>query len=101
MLNRAKEANLIREVPRFKLFKEEGRALRLDDHAESKLLAVAEHPELEIVREALNSRHTVRHTGGIAAAQEVVSCRKDLAAPQGFEIRASRILSNLANLQTA
>ena len=56
MLNRAKEANLIREVPRFKLFKEEGRALRLDDHAEKKLLAVAEQPLADVIV-------TMRETG--------------------------------------
>ncbi len=41
MLNKAREWKVIREVPRFRLFKEEGRALRLDDDAERKLLAVA------------------------------------------------------------
>ena len=41
MLNKAREWKVIREVPDFKLFKEEGRALRLDDQAEAKLLPVA------------------------------------------------------------
>jgi hypothetical protein len=44
MLNKARECKVIREVPDFKLFKEEGRALRLDDEAEAKLLHVAEQP---------------------------------------------------------
>jgi integrase len=43
-------------VPRFKLFKEEGRALRLDDHAERKLLAVAEQPLADVIV-------TMRETG--------------------------------------
>jgi len=49
MLNKAKEASLIREVPRFKLFKEQSRELRLDDDAERKLLAVAEEPLSDII----------------------------------------------------
>jgi len=48
-LNKAKEWRLIRDVPEFKLFKEEGRALRLDDEAESKLLPVAEQPLKDII----------------------------------------------------
>jgi len=38
ILNKAREWKVIRDVPDFKLFKEEGRALRLDDQAEAKLL---------------------------------------------------------------
>jgi integrase len=49
MLGKAREWKVIREVPTFKLFKEEGRALRLDDAAESKLLPVAEQPLKDIV----------------------------------------------------
>jgi integrase len=49
MLNKAREWKVIREVPRFRLFKEEGRALRLDDDAEQKLLAVAEQPLKDII----------------------------------------------------
>ncbi len=49
MLNKAREWKLIREVPRFRLFKEEGRFLRLDDEAERKLLAVAEQPLKDII----------------------------------------------------
>ena len=49
MLNKAREWKLIREVPRFRLFKEEGRALRLDDEAERKLLAVAEQLLKDII----------------------------------------------------
>jgi integrase len=49
MLNKAKEAKLIREVPEFKLFKEHGRAFRLDDEAERKLLPVAEQPLKDII----------------------------------------------------
>ena len=49
MLNKAREWKLIRDVPDFKLFKEEGRALRLDDQAEAKLLPVAEQPLKDIV----------------------------------------------------
>jgi hypothetical protein len=49
MLNKAREWKVIREVPNFKLFKEEGRALRLDDEAESKLLLVAEQPLKDVI----------------------------------------------------
>jgi integrase len=49
MLNKAREWRLIREVPRFKLFKESGRARRLDDEAERKLLPVAEQPLRDII----------------------------------------------------
>jgi integrase len=49
MLNKAKEAGLIREVPEFRLFKEHGRAFRLDDAAESKLVAVAQQPLKDII----------------------------------------------------
>jgi integrase len=49
MLNKAREWRLIREVPRFRLFKEEGRALRLDDDAERKLLPVAGQPLRDII----------------------------------------------------
>ncbi len=49
MLHKAREWKLIREVPCFKLFKESGRALRLDDEAERKLLPVAEQPLQDII----------------------------------------------------
>lgn len=49
MLHKAKEAKLLREVPNFKLFKEHGRAFRLDDEAERKLLAVAKQPLQDII----------------------------------------------------
>jgi integrase len=49
MLSKAKEWNLIGHVPEFKLFKEEGRALRLDDEAERKLLPVSEQPLTDII----------------------------------------------------
>ena len=49
MLNKAEEWKLIRDVPNFRLFKEEGRALRLDDQAEAKLLPVAEQPLKDII----------------------------------------------------
>ncbi|HEY6251878.1 MAG TPA: site-specific integrase [Candidatus Angelobacter sp.] len=49
MLHKAKEAKLIMQVPEFKLFKEEGRSLRLDDEAERKLLPVAEQPLKDII----------------------------------------------------
>jgi integrase len=49
MLSKAKEWRLIREVAAFKLFKEEGRSLRLDDRAERKLLLVAEQPLKDII----------------------------------------------------
>ncbi len=49
MLNKAREANLITTVPRFKLFKEVGRDLRIDDEAERRLLAVAEQPLSDII----------------------------------------------------
>lgn len=49
MLHKAKEAKLLRAVPEFKLFKEDGRSLRLDDEAERKLLPVAEQPLKDII----------------------------------------------------
>jgi len=49
MLNKAREWKVIRDVPDFKLFKEEGRALRLDDQAEAKLLPVADQPLKDII----------------------------------------------------
>jgi integrase len=49
MLNKAREWKLIRDVPDFKLFKEEGRALRLDDEAEAKLAPLAEQPLKDII----------------------------------------------------
>src|SRR5215813_9943066 len=49
MLNKAKEWRLIREVAEFKLFKEEGRSLRLDDDAERKLLPVAVQPLKDVI----------------------------------------------------
>lgn len=49
ILNKAQEWKVIREIPNFKLFKEEGRALRLDDEAEAKLLKVAEQPLKDII----------------------------------------------------
>ena len=49
MLNKAKETKIIIQVPEFKLFKEEGRSLLLDDEAERKLLAVAEQPLKDII----------------------------------------------------
>ena len=41
MLHKAEEWNLIGRVPRFQLLTEHGRRLRLDDHAEQKLLVAA------------------------------------------------------------
>ena len=32
-------------------------------HADVKIAMTYQHPELEIVRDAINSRHTLRHTG--------------------------------------
>lgn len=49
MLNKAQEWKLIERAPEFKLFKEEGRSLRLDDEAERKLLPVAEQPLKDII----------------------------------------------------
>lgn len=49
MLNKAKEAKLITRVPEFRLFKEEGRSLRLDDEAERRLLPVADQPLKDII----------------------------------------------------
>ena len=49
MLSKAKDWKIIREIPQFKLFKAEGRALRLDDAAEAKLLPVAEQPLKDII----------------------------------------------------
>ncbi len=44
ILHKAEEWGVIRSVPKFRLVKEYGRSLRLDDDAERKLLAVAEQP---------------------------------------------------------
>jgi integrase len=49
MLRKAREWKVICEVPDFKLLKEEGRSLRLDDEAERKLLLVAEQPLRDII----------------------------------------------------
>jgi integrase len=49
MLHKAKEWKLIYHPPEFKLFKEEGRSLRLDDEAERKLLLHAEQPLKDII----------------------------------------------------
>ena len=49
MLNQAREWKIVRDVSDFKLFKEEGRALRLDDQAEAKLLPVADQPLKDII----------------------------------------------------
>jgi len=42
MLHKAEEWNLINKVPKFKLLREHGRTLRLDDEAAQKLLVAAE-----------------------------------------------------------
>jgi len=44
ILHKAEEWGVIRSVPKFRLAKEYGRSLRLDDDAERKLLVVAEQP---------------------------------------------------------
>jgi integrase len=44
ILHKAEEWGVIRSVPKFRLVKEYGRSLRLDDDAERKLLVVAEQP---------------------------------------------------------
>jgi integrase len=49
MFSKGKEWKLLWNVPEFKLFKEEGRSLRLDEEAERKLLPVAEQPLRDIV----------------------------------------------------
>jgi len=49
MLNKGKEWKLLWNVPEFKLFKEDGRSLRLDEEAERRLLPVAEQPLKDIV----------------------------------------------------
>jgi len=49
MLSKAKEWKLLWNLPEFKLFKEEGRSLRLGEEAERKLLPVAEQPLKDIV----------------------------------------------------
>ena len=49
MLSKGKEWKLLWNVPEFKLFKEEGRSLRLDEEAERKLLPVAAQPLRDIV----------------------------------------------------
>lgn len=49
MLSKGKEWKLLWNVPEFKLFKEEGRSLRLDEEAEHRLLPVAEQPLKDIV----------------------------------------------------
>ena len=49
MFTKAKEGKLVHEVPDFALFKEHGRSLRLNDEAERRLSAVAEHPLKDII----------------------------------------------------
>jgi integrase len=49
ILHKAEEWELIRSVPKFRLVKEYGRSLRLDDEAERKLLAVAEQPLRDVI----------------------------------------------------
>lgn len=49
MLHKAREWKTTREIPHFRLFKEESRSLRLDDEAESKLLPFAEQPLKDII----------------------------------------------------
>lgn len=49
MFSKAKELKLIREVPQFRLFKQPGRSLRLNDEAERRLLPVAEQPLKDII----------------------------------------------------
>src|SRR5260370_18009445 len=44
ILHKAEEWGVIRSGPKFRLAKEYGRSLRLDDDAERKLLVVAEQP---------------------------------------------------------
>ena len=46
---KAQEWKLLSDAPRFKLFKEEGRALRLDDEAERLLLPISEQPLKDII----------------------------------------------------
>src|SRR5205809_2839577 len=48
MLSKAKEWKLLRYLPEFKLFKETGRTLKLDDEAERRLLPHAEQPLRDI-----------------------------------------------------
>ena len=40
---------MIRKIPAFRLFKEKGRSLRLNDAAEARLLSVAEQPLKDII----------------------------------------------------
>lgn len=49
MLSKAKEQKLIHEVPKFRLYKQPGRSLRLNDEAERRLLPVAEQPLKDII----------------------------------------------------
>jgi integrase len=49
MFSKAEEDKLIYEVPKFALFKETGRSLRLNDQAERRLLPVAEQPLKDII----------------------------------------------------
>jgi len=49
ILHKAEEWGLIRSVPKFRLVKEYGRSLRLDDEAERKLSAGAEQPLRDII----------------------------------------------------
>lgn len=49
MFSKAKEQKLILAVPKFRLFKQPGRSLRLNDEAERRLLPVAEQPLKDII----------------------------------------------------
>jgi hypothetical protein len=65
MLHKGEEWNLLIKVPKFKLWPEQGRKLRLDDDAEQKLLAAAKCCSLETsdVRAVSGCHHPARDTG--------------------------------------
>ncbi len=48
MLHKAEEWNLLLKVPKFKLWPEQGRKLRLDEDAEQKLLAAAKSCNIQL-----------------------------------------------------
>lgn len=49
ILHKAEEWGVIRSIPKFRLAKEYGRSLRLDDDAERKLLVVSEQPLRDVI----------------------------------------------------
>ena len=57
-------------------------------HSDVKIAMTYQHPELEIVRAAINSRHTLRHTGKPQLRKLLIL----IGSPQGFEPRYAEVM---------